>query len=468
MKRMLASLLLLAAGTATAQESNYGFENGNYVDWVVSNGGTSIKTSWSSNGTGAQITTGVNNYCPGGGLCWTISPYGQYMLSLQPGSGSPTFDNAAAGIGLTVTQINAIKSYLTYQSQNGGGGNPTPTNATFVKRSVFLEAGKTYTYAWNYLSTDYTPFNDGSLIAITGGPGSATVNNETGGYALLGFTNPGTGNYATGSYGSTGWQMIQFTVTATGTYTLGFMVFNLGDTALSPILFIDEITGSTQLNGQDFGPIAPNPGSNAPTTTTPTAPTYCCGGSADPFNANSVHVNKVDTFTARSNKDSKVIIEQIGSNNSIAVTQSGTENNYFKYYASGNDNVTVATQNGLGAASTNYVDMTINGNSNNVDISQTGTGTKGIFAVVDNNNNMVNIQQKDGGNHYFDLTLSGSDKTVTVVQEGSAAHMALINLSGNSTEISLTQSGSTQNFYSIVHSCATVGGCGTITVTQGQ
>lgn len=470
MKRLLVALALFTGVPAIAQEANFGFEDGTYNNWTVSNGSTAVKTGgWSSNGSGAQVTTGVTNYCPGGGKCWTITPYGQYMLSIQAGGGSPTFDSAATGIGLTSTAISAIKAYLTYQSQNGGGGNPTPTNASFVKRSVFLEAGKTYTYAWNYLSTDYTPFNDGSLVAITGGPGNATVNNETSGYALLGFTNPGTGNYATGSYGSTGWQLIQFTVSATGTYTLGFMSFNLGDTALSPILFIDEITGSTQLNGQDFGPIAPNEGSNAPTTPTePAGPTYCCGGSGDSFSANTVNINKVDTFSNRTVKDARVIIEQIGTGNSVTVTQSGTRNNYFKYYSNGNNNTTTATQTGAGTGSTNYVDITVNGSSNNITMSQTGSGTKGIFAAVSNDSNTVNIQQKDSGNHYLDLSLSGSNKTVTVVQEGSAAHMAVISLGGNPTSLSLTQSGSTQNFYSIFHSCATAGGCGTITVTQGQ
>lgn len=467
-KTLLFLLMFFINATAWAQNSNYGFENGNYSEWTASNGNSTIRTTWGPNGAGAQVSTGANNFCTGNGLCWNITPYGQYMLALQPGSGSPTFDNAATGIGLTAAQISAIRSYLTFQSQNGGGGSPTPTNATSVRRTVYLEVGRTYTYAWNYVSTDYTPFNDGSLVTVTGGPGSATVNNETGGYALLGFTNPGTGNYATNSYGSTGWQLVQFTVTVSGTYTLGFMVFNLGDTALSPVLFIDEITGATQLNGENFGPIAPNSGSNAPSTPTePAGPTYCCGGSAAPFSANSTHVANVTAFTNRSNKDSKVIIQQVGSDNSITVSQTGTENNYFKYYSSGNNNTTVANQSGANTASTNYVDITVTGNSNSTTINQSGTGTKGVFAVIDNNSNLVNIQQEDSGSHYLDLSISGSNKTVTVVQEGSAAHMALINLSGNATNIDLTQSGSTQNFYSIVHSCATVGGCGTITVTQG-
>jgi hypothetical protein len=59
-------------------------------------------------------------------------------------------------------------------------------------------------------------------------------------------------------------------VPQTGEYVLGFATFNLGDTALSPILFVDEIQGTTLLNGNTFAPIAPNPGSTAPSATTPT------------------------------------------------------------------------------------------------------------------------------------------------------------------------------------------------------
>ena len=470
MRKILAALLFFVSVPVAAQEANFGFEDGTYNNWTASNGSTSIKTSWSSSGSGVQVTNGVTNYCPGGGKCWTITPYGQYMLSIQAGGGSPTFDNAATSIGLTSTDINAIKAYLTYQSQNGGGGNPTPTNASSVKRSVFLEAGKTYTYAWNYLSTDYTPFNDGSLVAITGGPGTATVNNETGGYALLGFTNPGTGNYATGSYGSTGWQLIQFTVSATGTYTLGFMSFNLGDTALSPILFIDEVIGSTQLNGQDFGPISPNEGSNAPTTPTePSGPTYCCGGSGDPFNANIVNINAVDAFSARNVKDSKVIIEQVGSGNNIDVTSSGTRENYFKYYGNGNNNNITSAQSGPNISSTNYGTLTVQGNNNTVDLTQQATGgSKGIFLTVANDNNSVTVNQQDNGNHYVDISVSGSNKTVNILQQGSAAHMAQVGLSGNPTSIDISQTGATQNFFSITHSCATAGGCAPITVQQGN
>lgn len=468
MKKLLAILLLPTLLFAQSNDSNYGFEDGNYANWLVSNGTSGIRSNWGSNGNGAQTSTGVENFCVGGGFCWTINPHGQYMLSLQPGTGSPNFDNAAASSGLSSIQIQEIRDYIQFQAENGGGGNPNPTNATFAQTTRYLEAGETYTYAWNYLSTDYEPFNDGSLVSVTGGPGVATVNNQQD-YALLGFTNTGTGNYAVGSYGSTGWQLVQFTVSASGEYDISFMIFNMGDTALSPILFIDEITGLTELNGESYGPIPPNQGSDAPTTE-PSSPNddLCCGGSSDPFDPNSNNISKIDTFESRPASDAQVYIEQNGSNNSIDVTQIGTEQNYFGYIGSGDNNTVLTVQDGDSSTDSNYIELFVTGNDNDLSFLQSSSGgSKGIFATVNNNNNAINAQQTGSGSHYLDMMLSDGGKTINSLQEGNASHFAIINLSGEATTLDMIQSGDVQQFYSISHTCATVGGCGTITITQG-
>jgi LPXTG-motif cell wall-anchored protein len=140
--------------------------------------------------------------------------------------------------------------------------------------------------SWNYIGTDYVPFNDGSITSLvytgTGTAPQITVNNGVGNYALLGFTNPGTGDYSTGTYGSTGWQVSTYQVSTTGTYLLGFAVFNLGDTGLSPVLLVDSQPGNTIKNGEPFGavvpnnpnaPVAPSTTTEAPTTTTTTTTT---------------------------------------------------------------------------------------------------------------------------------------------------------------------------------------------------
>lgn len=460
MKRLLQLLFLtLTTSLAFSQDisaQSAGFESGNIAGWTSSGGEVAV--------------VGGTTVSPGGGKTWVINPYGTKMAQIQP-TGSVQFNTATASLGLSGAENTAIRNYLTSL-----GGNSTPTNAGWIKRELTLQAGTTYTFGWNYVSTDYTPFNDGSMMTLTHATNASitpTLNNSQLRYALLGFTNPGTGNYATDSYGSTGWQLARFTVPETGTYILGFASFNLGDTALSPLLFIDEIQGTTTLNGQTFGPIAPNAGSTAPATPSepppPPPPQFCCGGSNAVFNADPVNVNKATTFVNRTSHDSQVYIEQIGNDNTIIVNQTGTKNNYTEYNSNGNYNTVNVSQSGTGSTQANYIDLTINGNNNTASLTQTSTGgSKGIYATVNNSNNSLTVLQKDGGNHYAEVLLSGGNKNVDITQQGSANHMAKISLSGTPIDLTLTQSGSTQQHYSINYNCTTAGGCGPVTVQQGQ
>jgi hypothetical protein len=458
MKRVLQLLVLtLTTSLAFSQDisaQSAGFESGNISGWTSSGGEVTV--------------VGSTTVSPGGGKTWVINPYGTKMAQIQP-TGGVQFNTATASLGLSNAENTAIRNYLT-----GLGGNSTPTNAGWIKRELTLQAGTTYTFGWNYVSTDYTPFNDGSMMTLTHATNASVtpnLNNSQLRYALLGFTNPGTGNYATDSYGSTGWQQARFTVPVTGTYVLGFASFNLGDTALSPILFIDEIQGTTTLNGQTFGAVAPNAGSTAPPAepAPPPPPQFCCGGSSSSFTKDAPNVSKVLNFDNRSTSDSKVFIEQIGNQNEIFVQQTGTKNNYVKYYGNGNNNEISITQSSTSSVATNYTDLTVTGNNNTVDIKQQSTGgSKGAFVSIADSNNTVMLQQKDSGNHYAEVNLSGSNKNVDILQQGSGSHMTRVGLSGLPVNLNLIQSGSTQQYYSINFNCATAGGCVPITVQQGQ
>jgi len=204
-------------------------------------------------------------------------------------------------------------------------------------------------------------------------------------------------------------------------------------------------------------------------TTAASTPALCCGGSAAAFNSSATNTAKVQAFVNRTTADSKVNIEQIGTQNEVTVSQSGTRNNYVNYYGNGLSNDVTITQQGNASTQVNYTDLRVVGNFNTVNLQQTSTGgAKGTFAEVSGNNNSLIIQQKDSGSHYAEVTLSGGNKNVDITQQGSAGHMAKVNLSGTPTDLSLTQSGSTQNYYSITHNCTTAGGCAKITVTQGQ
>lgn len=203
-------------------------------------------------------------------------------------------------------------------------------------------------------------------------------------------------------------------------------------------------------------------------TAAPAAPSLCCGGSAAAFNGNATNYAKIMSFVNRTTGDSKVNIEQIGNGNTITIDQSGTKNNYTNYRTSGNSNTADITQTGNAQTQVNYVDAQVNGSNNYLKINQQSTGGgKAAFVNETNNSNYVLINQKDSGSHYAEVNVSGNQR-VTLDQSGSANHMASINMSGLPTTIDVVQAGSTQQFYSITHNCATSGGCGTISVTQGR
>ena len=298
----MASALLFGVPTAVLADtiSNTDFEGGTLSDWNIgSQTGTLTNGTITGNGTGVTVINGSVTFSapshPAVGsptlsdgssnpyyqpavspTTWTFAPYGSYGAALQP-TGNITFDAATSALGLTQTQNQEIKTKLVQDQQASGLGNPNPTNAAWITANVNLDAGTLYTMSWNYIGTDYVPFNDGSITSLvyqgTGSTPNVVVNNYTGNYALLGFTNPGTGDYSTGTYGSTGWQVSTYQVDVTGTYLLGFAVFNLGDTALSPVLLVDSQPGTTLANGQPFGAVAPN-NPNAPTVNpTPSTPT---------------------------------------------------------------------------------------------------------------------------------------------------------------------------------------------------
>lgn len=432
MKKIFLALSLLCS-SAFAQT---GFESGNLSGWTTS--GSDVTASQS-----------LINYSAGGGKTWTINPYGSWMGKLYP-SGSVQFDSATVSLGLTSTENTAIRQFM---NANAGGGNPTPTNASWIKRTVTLTAGTAYSFAWNYLSTDYTPFNDGSMITLVHSTNAGiipTLNNSQQRYGLLGFTNPGTGNYSTDSYGSTGWQRATFIVPETGDYVLGFATFNLGDTALSPMLFIDEIQGTTLLNGSTFDPIDPNPGS--------TAPPAGGGGAAEPTWPATSEITAGQTAQKNAAKNrvaniqlgNHLYLEQkIGSSsNSVTVEQTGNYNKIAglgggTYAIIDGDNNTINIKQG-DTIGKNLIEFNIVGNTNNVSIWQARNTTTGL---QDGN---------ESGGHYIGLNVNGSTNTLSLKQNNdggtASGHFAYIDITGNNNQSTLKQTGNGEKtFFGVIN-----------------
>ena len=480
MKKLIALFLLFFAMPAFAQVTNYGFENGNYGGWTVSNGSTAARTSWSDSGAGVQVTTGMTNYCPGGGKCWTVTPYGSYMVSLQAGGGSPGFDGAMTSLGLQSSTITSIRNTI-YSN-----GNMYPTNATSISRSVFLQAGVTYTYAWQYVSTDYVPYNDGSMITVTGGPGTATINGQTQDFALLGFTNPGTGNYSTNSYGATGWQVAVFTVPADGNYLLGFASFNLGDTALSPILFIDQMQGTTSLNGAAFTPIQPNAGSSAPPPPAP-APTYpavtvsatqtaktnqTAGVASNSIyiqslgNFNTVNIEQFSKFNAVRGINGAQAMLINGNTNTITINQgtatTAVGNNLAEVSVTGSNNNVSLTQQHNGK----YTEVVLNGLGNQLTALQNDIGKKTAFFNILGNSNIVNTLQQGTGNHFLDISAPYGTANINVTQSGAAQKLFQLIINSPGVGVTVTQNSASVVDSAVLSITCTTGPCNGYSYTK--
>ena len=428
---------------------NIGFESGNITGWTTSGGDVIASQA-------------LINFSAGGGKTWTINPYGTWMGKLYP-SGSVQFDSATTSLGLTSVENNAIRQFMT---ANAGGGDPTPTNASWIKKTMTLSAGTTYSFAWNYLSTDYTPFNDGSMVTLVHSTNAGvipTLNNSQQRYGLLGFTNPGTGNYSTDSYGSTGWQRVTFTVPESGDYVLGFATFNLGDTALSPMLFIDEIQGTTLLNGSTFEPVPPNSGSNVPAAGGGGAaePTWPSTSDITPSQLASKSAAK--TRVANITLGNAVYLEQkIGSsNNLITIEQTGSYNRVsglgggdWAIVDGDNNSITVKQGDVLGK---NLTEFAVVGNSNTVTITQSRSLTTGLadgsesgghytgVSITGNSNTLSVKQANDGGlnsGHFALIDITGSGNQGVVKQSGNGEKMLFGIVNGSSNVFDITQSGS--------------------------
>ena len=264
---LAAAFLPCTARADNSAVTNVGFETGDFTGWSVNTTG--------HNPNDTQIVSNYDEVNNGAGHDWFVYPAGNHAARLQP-KGSTSASNMYADLGL------GSAAQTTFQTNY-----PNPTNFTYVYQTVHLNSGDTVSMAWSYVATDYSPYNDASVATFVD-TGDATAQGQiaVGAYsaaasqlAILGSTCTH-GNYVTGDYGSTGWQTITFTATATGDWKIGFVVFNLSDTVNSPVLYVDDSQGLTfqggiQGVGTPFGPIpangdvSPPPSQTTPTITTP-------------------------------------------------------------------------------------------------------------------------------------------------------------------------------------------------------
>ena len=242
---------------------------------------------------------------------------------------------------------------------------------------------------------------------------------------------------------------------------------------------------------------SPDPIYVAGATYTPPPPPYSSG-----ITSSQQTSKTANTLLRQSQQSNLVDIEQIGDNNTITIRQGSspsgknrmevyangnnntlnlnqgynstgtidgvdTNNHYQMLHLSGNSNSVTTVQKDSGTGVGQYMETTVSGNNNIIDLKQSNASNKTMFTNVNGSNNTVGATQKDGGSHYLDIKLLGNGHSVSVVQEGSGNHAATIDFtnSGGAATLNLNQTGSTNQTYSIQQSCVNPSGCST-TVTQ--
>jgi hypothetical protein len=403
-KRNLLAIAMatVIASSALADGINLGFTDSGLTGWTLSpSTGAQSPTQWNSQGKGANIVSAMTNYTPGGGNTWSINPYsGNYMAALQP-TGSTMYNTMASNFGLSVSDKASIQSFLVAKA---AGGQTTPTNASYMYYSgLNLTAGTKFTLAWNFVATDYTPWNDTSLTSLVATTGGATpkINGYVQNYSVLGAINTGAGNWSVGSYGSSGWQVASYEVLADGTYTLGIGDFNLGDTALSPILLVSGQQGTTLKNGQAFGAITsndptiqaaveavvtptPTPDPTPPAPTGPVAVNNAEGTTTtNPVGTTTLEVTNAGTYT-NNGTNSDVTNTGTFTNNATTGAVTNTSGTFTNASTGTTGNVTNAgTFTNAGTTGTVNNAGTFNNSGTTTTVTNTGTftnsGTTGAF-----------------------------------------------------------------------------------------
>lgn len=131
------------------------------------------------------------------------------------------------------------------------------------------------------------------------------------------------------------------------------------------------------------------------------------------------------------------------------------------------NDIDIAQRNNTTYPQGHFVDLTVAGNSNNVDVLQISDYGKDLFATITGNSNTVNVYQHGNANHFADITLTGDGHLINLEQNGTASHSATINLTNGSapSTLNLLQDSNTPQSYSLEQTCYTAGGCST-SVTQ--
>lgn len=176
----------------------------------------------------------------------------------------------------------------------------------------------------------------------------------------------------------------------------------------------------------------------------------------------------------------EVYIEQVGSGSTVTITQDGTDNrigtSLSPAYIGSGSNTVIIDQIG----SNNSLDMVVNGSGTDVTVSTTGSnniqeincgttnsaGCSGstITQTIVGDGNDVKQNLGAGANHTSNITITGDTNTVTHTSTATGTTSADITVSGNTNTVSVTQSGMLNKSVSVT----STGNSNNISITQSD
>lgn len=186
---------------------------------------------------------------------------------------------------------------------------------------------------------------------------------------------------------------------------------------------------------------------------------------------NNIKINQGDSTSTGKNLTEMTVY---GSYNSLTINQ-GRDNLGFStgtdkgghiqsIYISGDSNTVTTRQQNTAVGYGHYLETNITGNYNNQNIVQTGNAIKKTFVSTTGNLNTLSALQDGLGDHYMDVTMNGNSNDAIINQTGNTKNAAtiILNNSGSPASITLNQAGG--QTYNIERTCTTT--CGRVTVSQ--
>lgn len=164
--------------------------------------------------------------------------------------------------------------------------------------------------------------------------------------------------------------------------------------------------------------------------------------------------------------DSNTLNLNQGYNQTGTTDPSDSNNHYQMLNITGSTNTVTTVQKDTASGTGHFMETTVSGNNNTIDLKQSNAGGKTMFTNVNGNSNSVTATQSGNANHYLETNLLGNGNIVTATQSGNTQNKASISItnSGGPGAVDLQQSGGAN--YNITTTCVTAGGCGAVVIRQ--